>query len=175
MCNAVRYVAGTLAAIVLGGSGCGASTAEPIRSSYLSASLLRPSCADRAPRIPNNPWPPTRRYLAPSGAIAIRLCRYGVLPRLVLKRSRLLTSSRVIHRIVGDFDKLPSPGVPSPACPADFGSEILALLAYPAGQRVAISTGLTGCSEVTNGNLNRSALGSPYGLPLVSELERLTG
>jgi hypothetical protein len=177
--NAVRYTAGTVAAIVLGGSGCGASGAEPITSSQPPASLLPSSCADRAPRIQSNAWPATRRYLAPPGAIAIRLCRYGILPGVPLERSRLLTSLSVIGRIVGDFDKLPSLGVPAPACPADSGSEILALLAYPTGQRVAISTGLTGCSEVTNGDLNRSAGGfgtpRPFGPQLVSELERLTG
>jgi hypothetical protein len=44
--------------------------------------------------------------LAPPGATAIRLCRYGALPSLLLQRSTLQTSSSVVSRIVRDFDRL---------------------------------------------------------------------
>jgi hypothetical protein len=81
-------------------------------------------------------------------------------------------SARLVDGLVHDFNRLPAfPTDPVPSCPADFGSRVDALLAYPAGQRVTIGVGLTGCEGATNGNLARWA----YGKKLVGELLRLTG
>jgi hypothetical protein len=117
--------------------------------------------------------------LAPPGATAIRLCRYGALPSLLLQRSVLQTSLSLVSGLVRVFDRLPQPPPGPVACPADNGSQIVALVAYPAGQRVTISVDLTGCAIVTNGSLSRSAAGvgtpRPYGPQLLAELGRLTG
>jgi len=81
-----------------------------------------------------------------------------------------------VRELVSQFDRLP-PLRGAVACPADDGSQIVALLAYPSGHRVTISVGLTGCELVTNGSVHRTALGmgSPpaFGPQLVTQLERL--
>lgn len=63
------------------------------------------------------------------------------------------------------------------ACPADNGSQILAVLSYPGGRAVHISVSLTGCASASNGSINRSAAGigtpRPFGPALLALLERL--
>jgi hypothetical protein len=65
------------------------------------------------------------------------------------------------------------------ACPDDDGSLVVASLVYRAGRVLTISVSLTGCEEVTNGTVNRTAegFGSPraFGRQLIVELERLIG
>ena len=99
--------------------------------------------------------------LAPPGTGAIRLCRYSGLnahPRLALVGSRLLDSRTIVDQLVTELDRLPALRG-AVACPADDGSQILALLAYPGGHQVSISVGLTGCALVTNGSVHRTAAG----------------
>ncbi len=136
-----------------------------------------PTCARREPSgIPPNAWAPTRRRLAPLGAIAIRLCRYGDLPQVLLVRSTLPTSPSIIGRLLTDFDKLPTPPL-HVKCPIGLGSEIVASIAYVHGKRVTVAVQLGGCGLVTNGNLLRSASGfataNNTGPELVAELQRL--
>lgn len=133
-----------------------------------------PTCARREPSgIPQNAWAPTRRRLAPLGAIAIRLCRYGDLPEILLLRSTLLTSPSMVGRLLNDFDKLPTPPR-AVKCPENNGSEIVALIAYAHGERVTVALQLSGCGRVTNGNLARSAsAANSTGPELVAELQRL--
>lgn len=109
----------------------------------------------------------------------MRLCRYSGLnahPRLALVGSRLLTSRTIVRQLVRGLDRLPSLHG-AVACPEDDGSEILARLTYPGGQRVSISVGLTGCALVTNGSVHRTAagLGTPraFGPQLVDRLKQL--
>jgi hypothetical protein len=95
---------------------------------------------------------------APTGADAIRLCRYSGLnasPRTSLVRSRLLTDPALITSVVRQFDELPPFPAGGFACPSDDGSAILALLAYPNAKQVTIAVSLRGCQGVTNGNLVR--------------------
>ena len=132
-------------------------------------------------RIPANSWALTRQVLAPPGASAIRLCRYsgfGADPRLRLIRSVLRTDASLVAELLGKLDRLPAaPGAFS--CPADDGSEIILLLAYPDGHAVTVSVGLTGCERVTNGSAYRTAatIGAPpaVGPQLLAQLKRLTG
>jgi hypothetical protein len=168
------------ALMVLLGASCSSSgTAEGLARSAAMSAKPPAGCARREPRINRNPWPATLHELAPPGASAIRLCRYGTLPRLALERARLVTDSGLVKKLVDDFNRLPPPPVPTFNCPADFGSRIDALLAYPAGQRVTVSVDLTGCAPATNGNLDRLAagFGTPraYGPQLLAELGRLSG
>ena len=163
---------------LMGTAGWSADGAERL-ARYSVRSALPASCARREPRIDANPWPATLNQMAPPGATAIRLCRYGRLPRLSLERARLVTNSSLVNRLVDDFNRLP----PAPAGvvnrPVDVGSRVDALLAYPERQRVAVDVELTGCAAATNGNLHRLAagLGTPraYGPQLLAELGRLTG
>jgi hypothetical protein len=129
--------------------------------------------------LPAAQWSAARRVLAPAGADAIRLCRYSGLnahPRLALVGSRRLDDRTIVHQLVSEFDRLPSLHG-AVACPADDGSQILALLAYPYGHRVSISVGLTGCALVTNGSVHRTAagLGTPraFGPQLLASLKQL--
>lgn len=93
----------------------------------------------------------------------MRLCRFSGLngrPRLSLVRSTLIRRAALRRTLLRDFDKLPrQPAIVN--CPSDDGSQILALLAYPNGRRVAVSVGLTGCEIVTNGSVSRTAAGTP--------------
>jgi hypothetical protein len=138
------------------------------------------ACSPNAPAgLPAERWTTAHQWLAPPGVGAIRLCRYSGLnahPRLTLVSSRLLQSPALIDQLVTDFNRLPSLRG-AVACPFDDGSQILALLAYPAGRQVSISVGLFGCALVTNGSVHRSAagFGSPpaFGPQLVTQLEQL--
>ena len=160
-----------------GGTAQRPQTTGPRVVSYAVRNDNPTNCARREPSgIPPNAWAPTRRRLAPLGATAIRLCRYGELPNVLLLRSTLLTSPIVIERLLNDFDMLPTPprGV---KCPEDNGSEIVASIAYANGKRVTVAVKLTGCALATNGNLLRSASGfataNNAGPDLVAELQRL--
>jgi hypothetical protein len=180
--------ASILIVLSLAAVGCGQNTAKqtggtaprpqttaPRAVSYAVRNDDPTTCARREPSgIPPNAWAPTRRRLAPLGAIAIRLCHYGELPRVLLVRSTLLTSPSIIGRLLNDFDMLPTPprGV---KCPEDNGSEIVASIAYANGRRVTVTVQLGGCGLVTNGNLLRSASGfataNNTGPALVAELQ----
>ncbi len=156
----------------------GSQTAARVARYTVPMGEMPAKCVRRAPdHISPNTWPPTRRELAPKGAIAIRLCRYGVLPGVRLQGATLLTAPSAVKRLVADFDSLPK----EPrrvVCPVDLGSGIVALVTYRAGPRVAIAVHLTGCALAMNGNLIRSASGfattSRSGPELLAQLRRLT-
>ncbi len=158
----------------------GAGSGSP---SHLRASAGQPArCSRKEPRIPAQGWPAAEHNLAPTGASAIRLCRYSGLndhPPLILVRARLLNRPRLVAQLVKRFDGLPSGPQGAVSCPADDGSEIVALVSYPGGHRVRISVGLTGCLGVSNGSVNRTASGyGPHparGPRLLAELKRLVG
>ena len=181
--RAVVCVAGVLSVLVVGGAAARAPVARA-RERADSGGMLPKRCAIREPgSISPSSWPPARRELAPAGATAIRLCRYsGVnapgLPGLLLVRSTLHDIPSLVSRMAREFDRLPA-WSGALWCPADDGSEIIVLLAYPDRHAVTIGVGLTGCAVVTNGSLGRTAFGwgSPreFGPQLLAELERLTG
>jgi hypothetical protein len=132
-------------------------------------------CAGKPPaRIGFNPWPAARAELAPAGARAIRLCRYSPVPSRLVK-SVLIARLATVRSLVRQFDRLP-PFAGTFNCPVDDGSQIVALLAYPRGHRVAIEVRLRGCNAVSNGDLTRTALGRPGqpGPALLARLKRLT-
>jgi hypothetical protein len=140
----------------------------------------QPACSQTAPgQVQANSWPRVRHRLAPRGAQSIELCRYSGLnshPASALAGSDYITNHRTIDRLVRRFDALKR--MPRGVfCPADDGSQVLATLFY-AGHQVTISTRLTGCQLVSNGEIERTAADfknrNPAGPKLVSELERLT-
>jgi hypothetical protein len=142
---------------------------------------LPPACLHRAPsRLAAELWRPARRTLAPAGASSILLCRYGGLnarPPLTLDRMRLLRAPGLIKELIRQLDRLPAPPKGPTACPADDGSQIVALLGYSGGRTVPVSIGLSGCETVTNGTVARTAFGfgSPpaFGPQLLRHLKRL--
>ncbi len=169
----------TAVAVVCALAGCASSASPSTRPAAIGPLPAR--CSAGAPAsVPAEGWSAARLELAPAGATAIRLCRYSGLnasPRLMLVRSRLVSSRAVVRRLVDEFDRLPPPPAGAVACPDDDGSQIVALVSYPAGQQVTIAVGLTGCALVTNGSVHRTAagIGSPptFGPQLVAQLERL--
>jgi hypothetical protein len=133
--------------------------------------------------IPAPTWAPAQTELAPPGAASIRLCRYGGLndrPRLRLAYQALLTKPKLVAHLTREFDALPKwpDGATAQACPFDDASQIVAVVAYPAGRAVTISVALRGCMTVTNGSVSRTAAGigpaPQVGPRLEQELARIT-
>jgi hypothetical protein len=172
--------ASVLAAIAVGLTACGAaSAAKPASTPSGPPASRPPACVAAGPnRIAPNSWSQARSQLAPTGASAIRLCRYAGLnghPPRSLVRAALVTSRTTVASLVQAFDRLPA-GTGTFSCPVDDGSAVVALLSYPHGRVLTISVGLRGCQVVTNGDLRRTASGTngQPGPALVSRLERLT-
>ena len=140
----------------------------------MSSSLA--ACSPKTPaQVSANPWPRARHRLAPTGARAVRLCRYSGLndkPRLALIQSALIRSPKTVSRLVAEFDQVPPPSTRPVACPADDGSEIVAHLAYRSGHSVRIDVHLSGCGGFSNGDVGGAGSGERASA-LVSELERL--
>jgi hypothetical protein len=135
-----------------------------------------PLCHTKGPQsVAPNSWEPTKNQLAPTGAGAIRLCRYGLDRKIV--RGTLLTRQVWVGKLVREFDVLQPPPSGTVACPVFLEPLIVALLAYPDGHTVTISVDESGCGSVTNGNLIRTASVAPplFGPKLLRELEHLTG
>ncbi len=140
------------------------------------------ACPAKSPRaIQTNSWPRAHRRLAPHGARLITLCRYSGInshPSYGLVASEVVSRHATIHRLVHRFDAL-KPAPPGAfSCPADQGSDILAMLAYPGEHQVRILVTLTGCAAASNGDVSRAVFNfngrNPQGPKLVAELKRLT-
>ena len=165
--RASAALAATAACLALAGcGGLAAASPPPLIPPTPAACPAKP-----LPSLPAQSWPAVQSALAPAGASEIRLCRYSGVnahPRLALVRSRLLVGAAGVGALVRAFDQLPTgpPGLIN--CPSDDGSQIVARLAYPAGQRVTITVALTGCTQVTNGSVARTAVGTS----LIGQLER---
>lgn len=97
----------------------------------------------------------------------------------MLISSRLLTDRGLVQELVADVNQLPSFTTGAVACPKDDRSQILALLAYSHGPPVMVSVDLGGCETVSNGAVERTAMGfgSPgqFGPQLVARLKNLVG
>jgi hypothetical protein len=148
----------------------------PVAAAGAGTAASPAHCPSHVPaNIAANQWPAAKMELAPSGATAIRLCRYIGLNHKharSLGRSRLLTKQTLVSDLVTKFDALHAAPAGAVACPNDDGAMILAQLAYPDGHRVSIGVSLSGCQFATNGDLTRNAA-FPNGRRLVVELKRL--
>lgn len=172
----------TMAVALSAGVALAAASGSSSRSHVWVSAAQPARCSHKEPRIPAEGWSAAEHKLAPTGARAIRLCRYSGLndhPRLRLVRARLLSRTGLVAQLVTRFNRLPSGPRGAVSCPADDGSEIVALVSYPGGHEVRISVGLTGCLQVTNGSVRRTASGyGPHparGPRLLAELNRLVG
>lgn len=176
VCVAAAVMAIILAAVAACGSSATTTAGRP-----MTEAATRLACSPRVlASLPFERWSAARHRLAPPGASAIRLCRYSGLnvhPRLTLVSSRLIEGSGLVRELVSEFDRLPAPPAGATACPGDDGSQIAALLSYRGGHVVTITVGLTGCDEVSNGSVQRTAEGfgspPPFGPQLIAQLEGL--
>jgi hypothetical protein len=154
-----------------------------VAGAQIADNNLRPApCTSREPPIVATSWAAGQAVLAPTGAIAMRLCRYAagepLGPPTILVSSRLLTDVRLVKELTRGFDLLPPTPRDRPFTgrPAD-GSEIVAQLAYPDGHAVALSVDFAGCAFVDSGAVFAVASGfdGHYGPQLVAQLVQLTG
>lgn len=179
--------AASLMLLIVGAAACGAATSHAsvnprVRSTPPQRAEPAACARTRRPEhVAPNAWTPARRRLAPGRPDAIRLCRYSRLAdhrRVRLVRSRLLSDPTLLTQLVVEFNELPPFPPGAFACPADDGSQIVALLAYSNGRQVTIAAELTGCQGVTNGDVVRIANGygdhPRLGPRLLTELKRLT-
>ena len=117
--------------------------------------------------------------MAPQGARLINLCRYSGLnahPPLRLAGNYLVFLLDEKRQLIRELDALARQHG-FIACPADTGEEVMAILYYRTHQ-VRVTVGLTGCDDVTNGDINRLALNiggtHPAGPRLLSQLTNQT-
>jgi hypothetical protein len=109
-----------------------------------------------------------------SGVGAIRLCRYGPLPKLRLVGQYLTRSNSTIGGLVRQLNAL-GPAASGPVmCPLDTGTEVALLVRYRSGASATVTVDLDGCRTVTRGPVVRDAGNSRGGPALVAELVRLT-
>ena len=128
-----------------------------------------------------NPWPPASQKLAPTGAVAISLCRYAdanTPPRLGIVGNVLVERYRQVDWLIREFDALRAVPPGAFVCPFDAGEALLATVFYPHKHKVTIRVDLQGCNPVTNGDLVRTAANlngvNPQGPHLLAKLKRLT-
>ncbi|HWH10329.1 MAG TPA: hypothetical protein VG165_04325 [Solirubrobacteraceae bacterium] len=123
---------------------------------------------------PSTQTPVTAGPVLSAGVTAIRLCRYGPLPRLRLEAVHLTRSASVIGRIVKQLNGLGSMPAGTYNCPADTGAEVALLVRYRSGASATVTVDLGGCRDVTRGPVRRWAEPSPGGPALLADLVRLT-
>jgi len=162
--------AGLLLCVLGVATGCASAPAPA------AAPPQRPCPHSDRPRLSNR-GSALHARLVPAGATALELCRYrglnppGGFGRLIL--SRRVTNAGTVRSLAKGLDALPR--VPSGAfdCPADDGSQVLAIFGYPRRDPVTIRVKMRGCQVVTNGVITRWAT-TAAGERLVGRLSRLT-
>ncbi len=125
--------------------------------------------------------PGATRELVPPGAQAVLLCRYsgtydGIGPRLRafrIQAHELIENAGTVASMARELDSLPRVTTPI-ACPASFGTAIVAYFRYAAGPEDPVTIALDGCRDASNGHVNRVAL-SASGYAFVRHLAALTG
>ncbi len=123
----------------------------------------------------------TTRELVPPGARAVLLCRYsgmyhGIGPRVpafLLQGHALIEDATTVASMTHELDTLPRVTVPI-ACPASFGTAIVAYFRYRAGPDDPVTIALDGCLGASNGHVSRVAI-SASGYAFVRHLAALTG
>ncbi len=114
--------------------------------------------------------------LVPHRPTGLTLCRYRGLnpdPKQAgtLQRTQPVAAAQTIAWLTRHLNALPRfPSGPM-SCPADDGSEIVAIFHYAKAPDDPVTVDLTGCQGVTNGHLRRWAATDQ---PLISRLESLT-
>ncbi len=140
---------------------------------------LVPVCPDRDRRRLTSTATGASAMLVPPGAREVLLCRYsaaGLAPKSVplarLIAHRLVTRLATVESLASALNALRTQQGPY-ACPADNGKAIIAFFRYSLRSDDPVTIGLSGCSIVTNGHLNRLAGVTASGRGLLSQLDAL--
>jgi hypothetical protein len=156
----VSYRALAASLLVAGLTGCGARTTVTTQGPSMPRPLPVPlTCSRSDRRTPPSKAPGAQRAVVPGHPQAVLLCRYSGLnghPRLALIRSRAITNTATVAHLADELNALPKQAG-AINCPADFGDAVMAWFQYSAGPGDPVQVGLSGCQDVTNGHLNRSA------------------
>lgn len=178
-----RVIAASAAILMLVLSGGAAATVISGREPHTNPGLrVYPFCPARDQHVPSSTTTGADRKLVPAGARQVLLCRYsglGGYPKLIgsgpfrLIAHHLITNHATLDSLASELNALkPASGVR--ACPNDNGTAIVAFFRYGSAPDAddPVTINLSGCSSVTNGRLQRSAVSSP-GFRLVRQLEAL--
>jgi hypothetical protein len=128
------------------------------------------SCPAGKPQAVHSARDGASAALVPDGPGQVLLCRYAGLgdPHpSALAAQKLVADQSTITSLATEINGLPQLG--NVACPADFGTTVVAFFEYSSGPEDPVAVGLSGCQLVTNGQLTRTASSSD----LASRLEGL--
>jgi hypothetical protein len=169
MMRRLLLLPGLLAALAVGGVA------------LAGASGTGPACpaADRHTVLSARPG--ATRELVPPGARAVLLCRYsgmyrGIGPRapaFLLQGHDLIDGAATLASMTRRIDSLPRITTPI-ACPAGFGTAIVARFRYAAGPDDPVTIALDGCLDASNGHVSRVGLSASW-YAFVKHLAALTG
>lgn len=172
----VRYftVVGAACVFALAASGGAASSVS------LSAGAAALACPARDRTVPVRWRQGATSSLIPEGAREVLLCRYsGIGPHPApadeafrLLDDLLVTERSTVGSLASRFNALPA-ALGTVACPADFGTAIIAVFHYRFGPEDSVKAGLSGCTLVTNGHLTLTAAFAA-GSRLLTQLKAMT-
>jgi len=159
---------GLLAALAVGGVA------------LAGASETGPACARSDPHSPVSARAGAARELVPPGATEVLLCRYsgfyhGIGPRTPafrLQAHDLIDRAATVASMTRELDSLPRITVPI-ACPAGFGTAIIARFRYATGPQDPVTIALDGCLNASNGHVSRVGLQASW-FAFVRHLAALT-
>ncbi len=171
------------AALVLalaGGAAAVALTSRDSAAPHTNPALrVFPSCPGYNRHVISSTTPGSTTALVPTGAQQVLLCRYsGVGPTrakaLRLIALRLVRKRATVDHLAAELHSL-KPLIGAYACPADFGTSIVAFFRYGSARESddPVTVDLSGCTTVTNDHLTRAAIWAP-GPTLLRQLEALT-
>ena len=161
---------------------CLASVAATLAVSVaVSDAQTASSCPPADPQTLVSARPGASRELVPPGARTVVLCRYsgfnhGVGPRTPafrLQARAVIGSAATVAGMTRELDSLPRVTAPI-ACPAGFGTAIVAHFRYPTGAEDPVTIELDGCLTASNGRLSRVGLSASW-YAFVAHLAALTG
>jgi hypothetical protein len=131
-----------------------------------AAGTAAPACAagDRHMLVSSRPG--ATRELVPPGATRVLLCRYSGLwsgtgprrPAFRLLVHVLVIDRASVDRFSRELNSLPRFSGPI-ACPASFGTSLVARFSYASGPEDPVTIALDGCIGAANGHVGRSAIG----------------
>ena len=145
------------------------------------ASATGPACARTDPNTAVSTRAGAARELVPPGAVEVLLCRYsgfyhGVGPRTPafrLQAHDLIERTATVASMTRELDSLPRLTTPI-ACPAGFGTAIVARFTYASGPQDPVTIALDGCLDASNGHVSRVSLSASW-YAFVRRLAALTG
>jgi hypothetical protein len=170
--------------LLIAGMGTAGAVAARSVHSIAPVAAEKSRCPRTDKRLPGSQNPAAKRVLVPVRPRRLLLCRYhGLNPDLTragtLARSRRLDKRLTVKRLARKFNALKSfapctnPSGCTIACPASDDTKVVAFFRYRRRADVPVVVEIGGCGNVSNGQLNRTAMYEP-GPKLVTELLTLT-